>query len=555
MKLPILLPALFFAFVTAAELPDGWVARDQATWSTPSPGFLRQASRTPALAAKADLAPGNCWRCTIVPGPWDGSAGLHFATAPDGTGGLALLLEYADGEPGLFLRDGTGAVLWADAYMGWMPYGPLHIEAVTAESKLYVQALRVADNEPLAQSEWLPIEVPRGNGIALVTGGNSATFTGWGRADVALHKPDPNSPSRLRLQQHGETAWKAVGNGNWQWEDHTCKTLLQKQNVERTTAFITTPRSPSGTWRCRILLKKNTCGGGMAMLADADQEKGFLCWLGGRYGDGGLMLYRYPLTSLWSSPQGKWHWDTEYVLEGNVANGKIAVRMLAADGETVIAESPQKDLLPEELGRSGMTGFQTWRGTGRFRDFSAETRVGAAPATGATSPTDIRLSGGWNVRSGSWEDRPAAAGKSGSIHQTQAAGQALCSATAGARGTFSVDALPGKGTERISLLFQVDKELQEGFELRIDQGCELRTMDGDVLWKAPGRVLRDGQQLTLEGIVLTDRVQVRISDSTGNELAKSPDCYVPDTNNTRSGFLGVSCTGPAKFTNWQWRAE
>ena len=59
----------------------------------------------------------------------------------------------------------------------------------------------------------------------------------------------------------------------------------------------------------------------------------------------------------------------------------------------------------------------------------------------------------------------------------------------------------------------------------------------------------------LEGVVDTDRVQIRLLDATGKVMAESVERYVSDTNNERVGQLGVSCAGgTATFTDWSWTA-
>jgi hypothetical protein len=78
------------------------------------------------------------------------------------------------------------------------------------------------------------------------------------------------------------------------------------------------------------------------------------------------MVYRYPAQALWSSPQGKWKWDTEYVLEASIAAGQFAARLLAAAATTVVAASPAVPLTPEEVGRRGSIGFRTEAGAAEF---------------------------------------------------------------------------------------------------------------------------------------------------------------------------------------------
>jgi hypothetical protein len=328
-----------------------------------------------AEAASAWLtppAPGACWRAVVEAGPFPGRAGIRWGAAPDGSGGFAAELVGTEGGD-LVLLDPAGNELWRDQGLGWCAYTPVWLEGVTGTDRVRLQLLAADAQTLLAQSPWLPFAaamVPTGPTFVFTTAANTARFCLAQRSDKPLAEFTPDNPSALRVPCAGDASWAVIGHGAWRWQDHSRRVLQSTRPVERTTAFLTAPAPAEGTWRCRLRLNQGTCGGGMLIHADKELQTGFLAWLGGTYGDGCLMLYRYPIQCLWAGPQGVWKWDTEYLLETTLRAGTLQARMLAADGATVLAESPALRISAEDAQRTGMTGFQTWHGTGEFREWS-----------------------------------------------------------------------------------------------------------------------------------------------------------------------------------------
>ncbi len=97
----------------------------------------------------------------------------------------------------------------------------------------------------------------------------------------------------------------------------------------------------------------------------------------------------------------------------------------------------------------------------------------------------------------------------------------------------------------------MSEDLQKGFECRLGEGVRLRSLDGRDLWTKGDVPWKAGVPYTLEGIVLTDRVSLRMLDASGAVLVQSEECYVSDTNNTRQGGLGFKLEGgAAHFSDW-----
>ena len=528
MKMPGLVCLLAFV---------GVGSRGAGDWRGPMRRMICQMDRVAESAeTSVPLLGEGGWRCVVEPGPHGGGIALM-------ADGLELELLDANGGTLRFSESG-GKVLWRDMGVGWNAYEPLWLETVQETKRIRVQLLAADGRTVVAMSPWLPRtggeSTPR---LRLGTMQNTARFALWARVPRPFVEYTPNNPSALRIPQAGDTHWRAVGGGAWRWRTTDRRELQQTRAVERTTLIRTAKLTAEGTYRCRVRLNKGTCGGGMLVHTDAAAKTGYIVWCGGKYGDGSLMLYRLPSQSVWSSPQGKWKWDRDYVLEATIAKGTIRTRMLADDGKTVVVASKAVKLLKTEIGRRGMIGYQTWRGRGSFWP-------AADPATGVaeTVPAIKELGGGWQGTDGDWQLAK------GTLRSLGKQGTALCDTLRGGRGVSRCRVV-AEGASAVSLLFQYTPRIA-GFECRLDgKGMTLADAKGKTIWSDPKIRLAKGTAYRLEGIVDTDRIMVRVLDDAGNVLVASVERYVSDTNNDRIGTLGVSCAGGlATFSDWSWTA-
>lgn len=552
--LPLLLLSVTVAGAEAGgPLGDEWETVGEGTWSVTgrNPQVVWQGNiegATKAVNLNLD-GPGNVWRCLVEPGINAKNAGIWFGAARDLSRGFLLTLGGAEAG-GVELRDAEGSVLWQDKYAPWTSYTPYMLEGVVEPGRVRVQMLRWDRETLLAQSDWIvaPGAEPRADDVlALHTDSSIARFYRWERANTPLSPIVPDSPTKMRLTNDKSGTWVIVGDGDWRWTSADKKAIRQGATVERSTAVNTSLGGAEGTWQCRVQVDKGAGGSGLVLLTDEKAQRGFLVWLGGTYGDGGLMLYRLPLEALWSSPQGKWRYDTEYVLEGAIQGAKISARMLHADADTVIAASPEFDLTEEEKDQTGFIGFQTWKGTAEFWGFSEQTRATPVETVAATpSP----LGEEWRVLDGQWKWRNPEKSVLEGIAKDGAA-TALCLNARGARCLFRCRAVPKEGTQSVSLLFQVNPDLSQGFECRLENGVLLQSLDGRELWRKDDFAWKTGKAYILEGIVVTDRVSVRVLDDAGKALLRSEECYVTQTNNDREGLIGFRIKGAsAEFSEW-----
>lgn len=561
MNLRLLIPVALVGFTAVAATPPAVQTRGGAWHSGGSPLLLSQSNpgKDETAAWLTPTGAGPCWRGILEAGPYPGRAGLYCGTDAAGAGGIAVELSGGDA-PALVLRDPAGKVLWQDAGVGWYLYTPVWLEAVVEAGRVRAQMLAADGKELLAQSPWVACSTAPGAaaaaGLAAFTAGNTARFTLLQRAVPPLAEVTPDNPSALRLPG-ADGRWLVIGEGAWRWKNSGRQVVQQTRTVERTTALQTTPTPRDGTWRCRIRLQRGTCGGGMLLHADRDLQAGFLAWLGGTYGNGRLMLYRLPGQCLWSGNDGVWKWDTDYVLEASRQGVTLRARLLAADGTTVLAESPAVNLPQEDRERLGMLGFQTWRGTGEFTpDAGAVLAPAAAPPASAPVTAPVAdLGNGWRAESGQWAWADAAHQR---LQRRDREGTATARGTMiqGGRGTFRCR-VSLAGASAASLLFQLSPDGREGFEARFDtDGLALRSAAGQTLWQGGGTRCTGVGEFILEGVVTTDRVRARLLDASGRMLAESVERYVSDTNNTRTGALGLRCeSGPAEFREWSWTPE
>jgi len=103
------------------------------------------------------------------------------------------------------------------------------------------------------------------------------------------------------------------------------------------------------------------------------------------------------------------------------------------------------------------------------------------------------------------------------------------------------------------LLFQTSGDLKDGFvALLTGRGAALENLAGKVMWEDTKLQWKRGEQYVVEGEVMTDRVAVRVLAEDGKTvLSECPAVYVPDTNNSRTGYLGLTTRGgPAEFAGW-----
>lgn len=489
---------------------------------------------------------GSAFRTFVEMSPSGYRAGMWIGLTENPADWLLLVLDGQHEGRGLALLDSVGAVLWEDAWVEWTYYTPYLLEAVCEPGRIRVQMFEWDGHTLLSQSDWITrpeIQPESLRYFGLHTDRAIARFQGWHVSDTPLSPIVPNAPNRLRLVQHNDSDWLVVGSGKWMWTSPEQSALRQGANVERTTAIYRADARKEGVWRTSVSIDPNAGGAGLVFLTDENAATGFCAWLGGTPGAGALMLYSLaPLEALWSSEQGLWRYDTNYQLEARVDGGAVRARLLVEDGLTEIAASPSIPLAEHDAETSEWSGLQTWKGTADFGPIV----FAAVPESEEPMTGDDHTPPGWHVVSGDWvwetqEDRLIVRGQGG-----ESSAQVFDQNVTGNRGRWSCMVTAGEGAQRIGLLFQSDLAQTAGFLLNVTEAdVTLETADGRILWQQPFGHPLNGASYVLEGIVATDRVRVRVCSPDGTPFIESSDCYVSDSNNERTGFMGFQTTGGA----------
>jgi hypothetical protein len=521
----------------------------------PRPGrvFLQTDARTgEAHYRPVGLAAGNVFRVFVEPGAGRGQAGVALVSGtPDEPEAqeLRVLVGRPGARSGLGVYDRHGDCLWEDAYVRIPWYTPLLLEVVSEPERLRVQLFHWDGQTLLAQSEWIQAPPVPDAEFVCVTRGQTTAFLDWQRDNTPLSPIVPNSPTRMRVSSDPDT-WQVVGDGDWRWTSVVRDRIRQHTPAERTSLIHAVPEPMLGLRRCRVRVDPGTGGAGMLVGCNTAADNGFIVWLGGTPGNGGLMLYRLPLDSLWSSEQGKWQYDREYVLESEVTESNIRIRLFAADDMTLLAESPAFALTDEESGRTACCGVQTWRGTAEFADFQERADAGRQERSAAEpSPPDDDTVRGIRVVSGDWQSpSPATFTRT----DERGVGAAVVSDRTASKGLYRGRVSYSKAGGTVEFLFQVDPELEQGFACRLGaEGVTVVTMDGRTLWSDLDFACPPDTVFTVEGVVMTDRVQARVLDADGALLAESVPLYVSDRNNSRQGSVGIRCTDTrATLADW-----
>ncbi|MBM3500200.1 MAG: hypothetical protein FJX74_16205 [Armatimonadetes bacterium] len=374
MRLAALVTATALGAAAPGDLGGGWRAeRGDWVWTRDvQPMLLQRASQGEARAVRTGMeAERNVWRCVVEPGLGATEAGFAFACDEELSRGI--VVELGGSEVGGFaLRTAAGERLWEDRWGPWQAYEAYVLEGVLEGSRVRAQVLEADRKTLVSQSDWIeapPDSLVRSGCVVLHTRDSRARFWGVEAGDQPLSPLTDDAPNNRRLWQGPEGDWHVRGPGNWMWTDGTRTRMRQYANTERAWATYHKARGCDRLWRSAVRVHAPAGGAGMIVKSDDTAESGFIIWLGGTHGAGCLMIYRLPMEALWASAQDKWHYDEDLILQAETQGAQIRARLLAADEQTVIAESPWVPLTEEEGRREGCLAFHTWLGSAEFWGF------------------------------------------------------------------------------------------------------------------------------------------------------------------------------------------
>ena len=367
----------------AAGLGNDWTTV-RGRWDTEREiiPLIRQAAPTgKAVAfAKSPRAAHGAWRAAVAPTLGTKEAGIWVQGGPDLKAGFLVTLGGNPDVGGFALKTAAGKVLWQDKFAPWLRCQASVVEAVVESGRVRAQMFEADGKTLISQSPWVTVPVKTTDTpglLGLYTLDGIARFWDAERADTPLSPILPDAPNKRRLIQDDKSPWLVVGPGNWTWATAKRQRLRQTASVYRATALHRGIRGALRTWECRVRVHPRSGGAGILFQANDKATQGFFAWLGGTHGAGCLMLYELPLKARWSSPNGKWRWNTDYLLRAETRKGEARVQLLAADGKTTIQQSPWVKV-GASASRKGAIGFMTYRGTADFWGFSEATQIAKA---------------------------------------------------------------------------------------------------------------------------------------------------------------------------------
>lgn len=553
--------ALGVCGLPASELGDDWTIQGgEWQWSreiVPVIHHHQMAGDAAAFCHSLSETDG-IWRSVVKLSHGTEEAGLWVRGDEDSHVGLLVLLgRYSEGG-GFVLRSASGTVMWQDKYAPWHPYHFYVIEAIVEGDRIRVQLFDGDGQTLVSQSPWISVGKPADGAqrFGILARDGAARFYGLRRASEPLSPIVADPPNKRRLIQEENSPWLVIGPGNWMWTTGKKERLRQYANCERTWALNRGIHGSLRKWECRVKVDPGTKGAGMLVQTNAEKTQGFIVWLGGEYGAGSLQLYQYEpeVRSRWSGKSNRWHYNTEYFLRGETRKGEARVQLLEADGTTVISESPWIDVGEKYAAKEGSLAFHVWSGQAEFWGFSDATRDQSAPLMKPIAHTSD-LGDGWLADGESdwfWSDPPKRTrlGQRGKSQQSVA----LNTQIARSQGTWRCAVQPGSESAAVGLVFQASRDQQQGFVCLVSRdGARLEDLQGKTLWENAQWTWQSGEEYVLEGIVLTDRVAMRVKTADGKTiLTASPDIYVAETNNSRQGHLGLLVRGgTAGFHDWE----
>ncbi|MBN1344470.1 MAG: hypothetical protein JXQ73_17405 [Phycisphaerae bacterium] len=499
----------------------------------------------------------GAWRCEVEPGPNAKGTGIVVLAGDDGQGGLECLMGGTGQMRGLTLRTADGKVLWQDAWAPWMDYEPCVVEVVVERGRVRAQLLDYEGKRLISQSDWIQIDAAltsKPGLMGLMTDKGIGRFWDWRIAAQPLAAVTPDAPNKRRIVPGDR--WAIVGPITWQWTTAAKQCVRQTADVDRAWLFDKQVRGSHRRWSCHVKVMPPSGGAGMVFQADGTSKNGLLAWLGGTYGDGCLILY--DLTkgyggAIWTGPQGKWKYNTEYVLVGETKPGQVRAQLLAADGKTILSESPWKTYDKAVTDREGVIGFHTWKGASDFWAFSEGTQLAGAAGKPAAATEGPKASASGFEIVGSGSQRHI-------VHASKESHTWIDTSIKGIHGLWRVTVAP-KGDGRFDLCFQISERGDVGFLARLDiEGgktiLKLMERPDKVLWFSKPIQYKVGTSYVLEGMTTTDRVRARLYSGDGKTLLTDSDQnYVSDAHNTRTGYLGLGASGDIEFSDCSFKKE
>jgi len=348
------------------EGPGNWM------WTTSGKERLRQYAQCERTWAKQRATRGahRKWECRLEVDPGTKGAGMLFQTNEDRSQGFIAWLGGAYGAGSLMLYQYEPEIRarWSGKSDSWHYDTEYLLRAETRQGQARVELLEADGTTVISESGWIDVGeayAAKEGFVAFHTWSGRAEFWGFSEATRA-DMPKQEKPDAKAMQLGG--GWQAFGDGRWQWTDQEQARLSQQGTPKRAMALSRQLTGSQGAWRCRVRAADGAEAVGLVFQAGPERKQGFACLLS----TGGARLETLQGQVLWEDPKWTWQPATEYLLEGVVTTDRVAVRVLAGDGKTVLSASPDVYVPESNNAREGRLGVVIRGGAGEFRGWEIE---------------------------------------------------------------------------------------------------------------------------------------------------------------------------------------
>lgn len=343
------------------------IADDGSPWLVVGPGnWMWTTSRHQQLRQYADVertwafhrgirGSHRQWECRLRIDPGTKGAGILFQTNPERTQGFIAWLggEYGAGSLMLYQYQPETQARWSSGNDRWHYDTEYLLRGETRPGQARVQLLQADGTTAIADSSWIDVgdePAAREGCLGFHVWSGRAEFWGFSETTGTDQTVQPPVAQTMVDLGHG---WQA-SSGQWRWADADRERLRQQSDSPDALALNLGIQGSQGTWRCRLRLEDQTTAG-LVFQASRDRQEGFV----GLVAPGRTHLKTLQGKTLWEDAESPIVPGQEYVLEGIVTTDRVAFRVLAADGTTVLVASPDIYVSESNNTRPGHLGLTT----------------------------------------------------------------------------------------------------------------------------------------------------------------------------------------------------
>ncbi len=341
--------------------PGNWM------WTTVEKRCLRQGAvidRSSVLSREMHGALRQ-WECRVKVDPGAGGAGLLFQADDQIAHGFIAWLGGTFGAGSLMVYRLPGEALWSGAQDNWHYDTEYVIRAETRGDEARAMLLQADGKTVIQDSGWIKVgaeDAAREGDTGFMTWLGTAEF--WGFSEQTSGGPIATVVVPAPATALGG-GWTTSGDGVWSWAGDAHTRLAQTGTPKQGIALDEGTSGGIGTWRCRVKLPDATTSAGLAFQASRDLREGF----GAVLSPEGFRLEDLSGKVLWQDKAWRPEPGAEYVVVGEVMTDRVAARLYAADGKTVLSDGPAVYLSQANNTRTGSLGFLVRGGPAEFAEW------------------------------------------------------------------------------------------------------------------------------------------------------------------------------------------